>query len=70
MFAGKSLSSLMSMDMHNDEKDDGRNWKVIRKFQQTIRRLSVLRIFARKLNIEFDIEQMELSKFYTMKDKI
>ena len=33
------------------------------KFQRTIRRLSVLRRFAKEMGMEFDIENMEISHF-------
>ena len=35
--------------------------KSLRKFQRTIRRLSSLRFFAKKIGMEFDIESMEIS---------
>ena len=36
----------------------------IELFQRTIRRLSILRTFAKKIQIEFDIENMDISVFH------
>ena len=35
----------------------------LKRFQRTIRRLSVLRMFAKNIDMEFDIENMEISEF-------
>ena len=48
------------LDVDNAVPDDTKSAAKI-KFQRTMRRLSVLRRFAKRLGLEFDIENMEIS---------
>jgi len=47
-------------DVAKGDNDDSRSAAKI-KFQRTMRRLSILRRFAKRLGLEFDIENMEIS---------
>lgn len=47
------------LDVQQDKEETRSAAKV--KFQRTMRRLSILRRFAKRLGLEFDIENMEIS---------
>jgi hypothetical protein len=47
------------VDVDKDHEDTRSAAKI--KFQRTMRRLSILRRFAKRLGLEFDIENMEIS---------
>ena len=47
------------LDVQKDNEETRSAAKI--KFQRTMRRLSILRRFAKRLGLEFDIENMEIS---------
>lgn len=49
------------MDNLNPKENEETESQAIIKFQRTMRRLAVLRRFAKRLGLEFDIENMEIS---------
>lgn len=61
LMRGSNLDTIDELRAHSKNE-------IRKRFQRTIRRLYTLRRFAKKLGLEFDIEQLELSQFFT-KDK-